>query len=341
MKVKRLLTTGLVTLMGLLSGCGDEAMSKDINEATKFDWYAVATAPRDYPMEVISGTFYYKGEDHGLDIPSGGTLNVGWGESASAYEIGPKFKPLPDRLEVTFYSYAEKQVYKGSFGLPYEKILSLFRKRQLEFPDRPYTSILLGVAPGGVVAVWLEGGNVTEVFFSHAEKVELSPNAAFGLPFQSKEQSDHYIESALAESVTLEQLAYIKKYGPPFGAWDRFRKLYKWAPVYKDGKVPYRTEMPATFLNGEFNQLPTQFSQEYINTPKPLLKSTSFRSGGEKGPVYKIYFEEIELIETFEKLGSNGELVYLEFDPQLPQKVMKIRAYNDKESIEFNKVKVE
>jgi hypothetical protein len=337
MKVKRLLTTGLATLMGLLSGCGDEAMSKDINEATKFDWYAVATAPRDYPMEVISGTFYYKDENFGLDIPSGGTLNVGWGESASAYDVGPKFKPLPDRLEVTFYSYTEKQVYKGEFNLPYENILELFQKRQSEFPEKPYISILLGVAPGGAVAVWLEGAVTTEVFFGHAEKIDLQLGAVFDLPFQSKEQADHYIESALAESVSQEQLAYIKKFGPPFGAWNRFRKLYKWTPVYKDGKVPYRGEMPATFVNGEFYQIPTQFKDEYANTPKPLLKETNFRAGA----VYEIYFDEMEIIEVFERLGSNGELVYLEFDPQLPELKMKIRAYNDKESIEFEKVKIE
>lgn len=284
---------------------------------------------------------WISGSTIGLDIPSGGTLNVGWGISASSYVVGPKFKPLPDRLEVTFYSYAEKQVYQGSFELPYEKILDLFQRKQSENPDRPYRSILLGIAPGGGVAVWLTGSGRTEVFYSHAEKIDLPPNAAFGLPFQSKEQADHYIESALAESVTPEQLAYIKQYGPPFGAWDRFRKLYKWAPVYKDGKIPYRTEMPGTFINGEFYQLPTQFTDEYANTPKPLLKETNFRAGGPQGPIYEVYFDEMELVEVFEKLGSNGELVYLEFDPQLPNLAMKIRAYNEKESIEFKKVKVE
>ena len=341
MKVKHLLTSGLVVLVSFISGCGDKAMSKDIKETTEFDWFAVATAPRDYPMEVISGTFYYKGEDHGLDIPSGGTLNVGWGISASAYDVGPKFKPLPDRLEVIFYSYTEKQVYKGKFDLPYEKLLDLFQKRQKEFPDRPYRSILLGIAPGGVVVVWITSADIIEVFFGHAEKIELPPNAAFGLPFQSKEQADHYIESTLAESVSTEQLAYIKKYGPPFGVWDRFRKLYKWAPIYKDGKFPHDQELVARFINGERYKVPVHFTNEYANIPKPLLKVTNFRAGGPQGPIYDIDFDEIELIEVFEKLGSNGELVYLEFDPQLPELKMKIRAYNDKESIEFKKVKVE
>lgn len=98
--------------------------------------------------------------------------------------------------------------------------------------------------------------------------------------------------------------------------------------------------MPATFVNGEFYKIPTQFTEEYANNPKPLLKETNFRAGGAKGPVYEIEFDEMEIVEIFEKLGSNGEKVYLEFDPQLPELKMKIRAYNDKESIEFKKVKV-
>lgn len=340
MRVKEFLAGTVAGLMSLISGCGGDAMSKDIKEQTTFDWFAVATAPRDYPMEVISGTFYYQGVDYGLDIPAGGTLNVGWGISASSYIVGPKLKPLPDRLEVTFYSYPEKQVYRGNFELPYNKMLDLFRQRSKDYPDDPYSKILLGIAPGGVVSIWLSGMVTTEVFYSHAEKIDLPPNAAFGLPFQSKEQADHYIESALAESVTPEQLAYIKQYGPPFGAWDRFRELYKWRPVYKDGKVPYRAEMPGTFVNGEFYQIPTQFTDGYANTPKPLLLETNFRAGGAQGPIYEIYFDEMELIEVFERLGSNGEMVSLEFDPQLPELKMKIRAYNDKESIDFKKVNV-
>jgi hypothetical protein len=339
-KAKQLIPIVLISLLGLLGGCKDDSMENSMKEKTTFDWFAVATAPRDYPMEVISGTFYYRNEDHGLDIPSGGTLTTGWGESFSSYVVGPEFKPLPDRLEVTFYSYAEKQVYRGSFQLPYDKILSMFQRRQVENPERPYRKILLGIAPGGVVSVWLAGRDVHEVFFTHAEKIDLPPEAAFALPFKSQEQADNYIQNVLVDSVTPQQLAYIEQEGPPFGAWDRFRKFYAWAAVFKEGKSPYRDEMPAIFINGEFYKIPSHFTEEYANTPKPLLKETNFRAGGPRGPVYEVYFDPIETVEIFEKLGSHGERVYLEFDPQIPDKRVKIRAYNDKESIDFKKVRV-
>src|SRR5690606_32305877 len=76
MKAKPWLLSCLVGFISLLSGCGGAAMSNE-KEMTIFEWYAVATAPRDYPMEVINGTFYYKGQDAGLWIPSGGTIHQG------------------------------------------------------------------------------------------------------------------------------------------------------------------------------------------------------------------------------------------------------------------------
>jgi hypothetical protein len=339
-KVNKLIPIVLVSLLGLLGGCKDDSMEKSMKEKTTFDWFAVATAPSDYPMEVISGTFYYRNEDRGLDIPSGGTLTTGWGESFSGYVVGPEFKPLPDRLEVTFYSYSEKQVYRGSFQLPYDKILSMFQRRQVDEPEWPYSEILLGIAPGGVVSVWLGGGDVHEVFFSHAEKIDLPPEAAFALPFKSQEQADQYIQNVLVDSVTPQQLAYIEQQGPPFGAWDRFRKLYAWVPVFKEGKSPHRGVLPSIFINGESYEIPAHFTKEYANTPKPLLKEINFRVGGPRGPVVEVYFDSIEMVDIFEKLGSNGERVYLEIDPQISDKSMKVRAYNDKESIEFKKARV-
>ena len=108
-------------------------------------------------MEIIKGTFIYKDESKkGLYIPSGGTLVDGWANPVSSHVTGDKYKPLPDRLEITFYSFSEKQFYKGNFKLPYDKILSLFKKGvELSGENKPLGRIMVGIAPGGVVAVWV------------------------------------------------------------------------------------------------------------------------------------------------------------------------------------------
>jgi hypothetical protein len=329
MTAKGWMVMGLASMMNFLSGCGESNMNNDV---TNFKWYAVATAPRDYPMEVIRGTFYFPGGG-GIDIPSGGTLTQGWGKSSSGSSRDGT-TPLPDRLEVTFYSYAENQFYKADVALPYDDILAKFQQYPGDTPDESdFDNFLLGIAPGGAISVWIQSSRTIEVFYGQAEKLEISPTAAFALPFTSKADSDEYVESALAESVTPEQLVYIKTQGPPVGAWERFRQLYHWVPTYKAGKGPTRPKMPALFLNGESYSIPTQFSEEYAKTPKPLPSRLQFRAQAapDNIPLYIIDFEPFELLAAAEKLSAYGGKIYIEFDVEFPTENTKIRLYNDRE----------
>ena len=60
MMVRGCYLMGLLSIINFLSGCGGATMNKEV---TNFKWYAVATAPKDYPMKVIQGTFFYKGQN--------------------------------------------------------------------------------------------------------------------------------------------------------------------------------------------------------------------------------------------------------------------------------------
>lgn len=115
-----------------------------------------------------------------------------------------------------------------------------------------------------------------------------------------------------------EQLASLKKNGIPFGTWERYRKLYKWAPTYKSGFGPIRKETTVWFLNGEKKpKLPTQFSEEMANTPKPLPRrwATPLPVASGDKYVFDIEFNDFELMEAFEKLGARGELVNIKLTP--------------------------
>lgn len=349
MKAKTWCLIGLTSIVTFFCGCGEATMSKNTN----FKWYAVATAPREYPMEIISGTFFCKGMETGIPIPSGGTLTTGWGKSASAYVGSDEVPPLPDRVQVTFFSYVEKQAYKAEFLLPYENILAKFQQRLRDAPDkRNYSHFILGVAPGGAISVWLGGPDVIEVFFGQAEKIEIDPALAFELPFKSKEQSDEYVNGALKDSLTSEQIAHLEAHGVPIGTWSRYRNLYRWSPIYKEGKTVTDLQMSAEFLNGESYWIPTIFNEEFANTPKPLPLHLEFSAQATRDdtPFYVIDFDPIELMEAFEKLGANGEKVFIEFDPRIPVTDMKIRVYNDstpkdektpKEYVELKKFNVD
>jgi len=338
MKLKGWHLMGLASILSILHGCGG-ATNKN---TTEFEWHATQCAPEHYPMEIRLGTFLYHDKSGGLYIPSGATLFSGWGEMVSRHVTGPDKKPLPDRVDVYFFSYTEKQFYHGKFDLPYDEILALFRAGHEENPDQPvYDGIMVGVAPGGAVSVWLKGYRTKEVFFGQAEKVDINTGVGLGVSFANEQEKDAYLEKQLANVLKPENLASLKKNGIPFGTWARYRKLYKWIPSYKDGKNSTDKEIYVKYLNGEKYRIPTILSAELENTPRPLPKELKFFvSVGNESLFYTITFEEFELMEAFEKLGAHGEKVYIEFDAQAPRQLMKIRVHNDKESIQLTKMHI-
>lgn len=98
--------------------------------------------------------------------------------------------------------------------------------------------------------------------------------------------------------------------------------------------------MVTTYLNGEWNFMPTIFTEEMASTPRPLPRHMEFSVNvGNESLYYIITFEEFELMEAFEKLGANGEKVFIEFDAQSPRENMKIRIFNDREPKEIIELK--
>jgi len=327
-KPRDILKLLVLFLLQLVTGCKYD-MSENV---TKFEWDANESAPKHYPMEIIRGTFIYKGEtERGLYIPSGGTLIAGWGRPISSHVTGEKYKPLPDKLDITFFSYAEKQFYHGKFELPYENILKYFQAGVADNPAQPtYSSIMAGIAPGGVVAVWVIGtGGYHEVFFGQAEKVDLNPSAAFALPFESKAQSDEYIHEGLIEVLKPEEIEDLKTNGIPFGLWARYRKQYQW-----DVRLTKEFELTYTgyqFLNGERYKKPGMILRP---VPKQVAIKTVINN---QERIFTVIFDEFEIMDAFEKLAIDNRPIYLEFEPRLPRDTLKARLYNDKQSIELNK----
>ena len=153
-------------------------------EQTRFDWRASDSAPEHYAMKIISGTLRFHGSPNGAGtyVPGGGVISHGWGLGDSTHVTGEALKPLPDKLDITFFSYLEDQFYRGTFDLPYNTILKLFQEEEAK-PKRKTMDgkelsnsykIIVGVAPGGTVAVWMQSRGQKELFFGKAKKVEMS-----------------------------------------------------------------------------------------------------------------------------------------------------------------------
>ena len=338
MKAKTLIKSGLTSLCIFFTSQGI-AMSK---VPTKFDWLATESAPSHYPMEIIQGEFFYHGQGGSRYIPSGGTLRAGWGNFISTHVGGDELYPLPDKVKIIFFSYTENQFYQGEFNLPYEKMLNTFREgvaANKEFPL--YRRVMVGVAPGGSVAVWLAGSKVTEIFFGQAEKIDLKYGRVLGLQFANKEEEDALIYKQLIDVLKPEELEALKKNGVPFGLWSRYRKEYLWN--FKSGNaVAFKEELIGVrYLKGDSDRVSFPFESEFLKTPRPLPRRISLTPQfTSKNTNFVIYFDEYELMDAFEKLGANGEIVTIECSTKMPREESRFRVYNDKNSIELKKTVV-
>jgi len=221
-------------------------------------------------------------------------------------------------------------------------MVTLFQKAVAEYNPSDelepyYTKIMVGVAPGGVVSVWVNGARTREVFFGQAKRVDIDPSEAFDFPFSSKEESDTYMRLGLEEEVTSAQLKKIGEQGIPFDLWARYRKQYAWT------MLPTKTNQRLiSFIHLQGNSVDVDdygdlevaggfdFIPEYI----------SFAVGRD---VYEVNFDDIEILEAFEQLASHVELsepdrvIRLEFDLKEDQTTSTVRLFNAAQSITLKK----
>ena len=313
-----------------LAGCGNMFTKNK----TKFSWVATESAPRHYPMRIISGTFYYHDDKGGLYVPAAASIGYFWGTGESTHVVGEEFKSLPDRLDIRFFSFTENKLYQGSFDLPYDKILALFKEGVARDKDRPiFNTIMVGVAPGGAVSVWLTGRETREVFFGQAETYEDDIRTL--LDGEIKDRAA-YARSYL-EDLPPEILADIDRNGIPFGLWADYRTPYHWSPVFLTEKK-MSTYLSVSFFNGENYRFDYPLSKELVleKSPLPLLISFGcYIEGTEKQYFYTVRFDEKELYAAFDKLGGTEELVNIEIEPHLPKHQTKVRLYNSRGSVEL------
>jgi hypothetical protein len=309
------------------------------NNQKKFTYGAQKSGPKGYPVNILSAMLFFKGEKAGLPVPSGPSDGK-WGDGISNHPHVER--TLPDRLAVTFYSFAENQAYQGIFDLPYEKLVELFQwgvdnpkvMGNMSFPI--FSRFVVGVAPGGTVAVWITGhGEQREVLFGQAEKLDMSLTSVFQVPFSNKAEAESFRIELLKKKMGEEQLNNIAKNGIPFDIWQRYRKPFQWIVEVKNN-LPLK-DLYVSHVNGEIFNTETDIPK-VNNASIPSFIGFSFAS-----ELYEIKLDDYETIVAFEALDAiddlspEEKLIHIEVTPRLPTATSSIRIYNAKKSITLKK----
>jgi hypothetical protein len=220
MNIKKL---GMVFGILLLTGCQAADPLSGINDP-HYPWWDLRFAAPSYmsgrvemsAVVDINNRFFPRGsdgmvgtgefEDDGIEHARGWEGTGGNGSAVTGAD-------LPQRVFVRWQSSVEPQTYQGWIEIP-EEARQLMRKsidrRCADEPDQHasyHPSMTLGLAPGGIVQVWVWDECLRRVPFVRAQ-VQIEPLG----PDLGKSNGRYYPQTKGSKQ-------YVEKFGIPYGSW--------------------------------------------------------------------------------------------------------------------------
>ena len=323
--IKTIIIITFILLALWLTGCWgykakqDKNNKANANAQPEYKWGVAVNTPIGYPIR------FYAGRVGGMSIIGelySKTREPDWG-NAMGYE-SRSMEELPQNVDMVWLSYKEDCFYRLKTAIDYEKIAKLFREGfdervpNGEVRHKTYDTIVVGIAPGGVVVLWVGYGYfpLTEIGRYQAEKIDLKEPPGLDsherLIF-SKEDREEVLNSDLTIPKAVREANKNKPI--PFGLWDSYRyHQYQWVPVYeipngKIGDVNYR------YWNGEagatlYTDFASYMGKEdffYLEEPiqkRPLFKELVIWYKAENGEKYlaEVSFDWEAVVAAYQKV---------------------------------------
>ena len=303
--------------------------NKDMNEP-EYEWGISVNAPIGYPIHVYAGRV---GSEYITSDLWCSTEEPDWG---SAYvNEGNDPKELPKDIDIVWFSFIENCFYNLQASLDYEKIEKLFKEgfeqriRYGELHHTTYNGLVVGLAPGGTVVVWVGKGYspITEVGRFQASQIYLTETSDMDSHERLIFDKEYRKSLATAPNIVPLEVQKANEGKPiPYNLWDRYAETqYRWYPTFEipDGKMG---DVDFQYWNGEANTIfytdlePTT-EREAILKPKvcqepigklPLYKEISINYKAVDGIKYAatITFDWEQSAETYKKVfGEHPEEV--------------------------------
>ena len=261
----------IITILVLLSSLTSCKKKEKENINKKYHWVAYVKPVSGYPIRVYRGVVY--GKDGASRFGNGQSNLFEDDEPFPHFSIGAgtsgvfgsseeeEAKGVPTHLDVSWLWYVEKCQYLLEnqpldslkiAQLLAEKVYTPSRSEDISPTIEEY-NISVGLAPGGVVFVWLHStARVIEVGRYQAKKIE-------DIHFVTQKEADEYYKrtgDVILDEYTIEQRDYVIKLGLPkekirmqyqqcgtpvteplvmddifkipYGLWDSYQKRYLW-----------------------------------------------------------------------------------------------------------------
>jgi hypothetical protein len=265
----------------------ENTIKGNMNEE-KFDWDGMACTPEGYPVVVLSPNVFYSSEGKYITlIPNmSDTGGSNWTGSARSWSSQPK--PAPDHVSIVWYAPTEMKIYEGKFALPQQKIYNLFKEGYMRYSIpieskdgketlhwETYNSLTVGLAPTGMVVVWMNGQNKVEIGRYQARELSRKEaNEVYKAHFKSSgDMPEAVVEKELISREVPPEVREIIKQGKISSKqWDDYRQRYNWKVEFNKPLVMYHHYMGS--FNSEYMRcLAPKISQGEYN--KIILEPSS------------------------------------------------------------------
>ncbi|SHL25609.1 DUF2931 family protein [Flavobacterium chilense] len=296
------------------------------NMQTNFKWQEGLSCPEGYPIQVYRGWLEGPLVSNGAtEEPNsttsiygfGTTTGIGnWGDNSSGMSQGEK--PIPQRLNCTWYSYVEDVMYHINTELDYPKMVKLFNEgfqsslRKRGKVMTTYDKVTVGFAPGGVVVVWLQGGGqkIVEIGRYQGNKVVISDKEIASLDSHERLLFDPADRARTLKNpkIIAPEVQEANKNKPiPFGLWDSYRIKYNWKPTFvfvREGKMS--DDVSFSLFNGERETLlDEEFTKnDYKDRAIPRILSFAWWDKNGQGYGGYIRFDEKEIFAAYKELHA-------------------------------------
>jgi len=316
------------------------------SQTERFRLHATPASAPGYPMVIEYGGFM-RADGQRLVVPSGNYLDskTSWSISGVAWAAGEELQPVPERLDIIYFSYAEDQFYEGKFALPQQQLYKLLKAGYWNTDSKQqitYNTLVVSVLPKGLVVVWLAGEGrrvLVGQFRAHASDADYQRFH----PGSDRAQTVRYNQAHLPLGVQQQ----LKAGTISSRLWENYLRPYCWQlalpPTLKLSRytIGYWSE--------EVSQYPD--SQDLVSYVQALLtphqraapKSLRLYVRDEAGQAHQLrirQFDEAETLAAFQQLhGKSPLLLQVEADKYL--KEVKLVLTNGSQHLPLTKTIVE
>jgi hypothetical protein len=318
--MKTIQTLALALLITITGSCQNKKTMKEDLIDDSFAYKPTLSCPKGYPVEVYRGWLESYSSSSSLSL--GTCTGTGeWGDTGGSMSDGIKI--VPDRLNLIWVSYAEDTFYHINCAIDYKKMVEKFKEGYQDsmfyfngngqYKHETYDYIVVGLAPGGVVVVWLSGsGKRVEIGRYKGEKIEISPQEIAKLDNHDRLmfQADYRKETMLNEKIVPLEVQKANAGKPiPYGLWDSYRPKYTWRPTVVIQREGGLFNVVMEMFNGERESLfdQTLVMNEFTKraVPREIFIGWRDKTGQNYGGT--VDFDEKEIFDAYKQLYQDNK----------------------------------